>query len=48
MLLLGNLFPLRGGRVTPYHKSVRDWLLSQDAEGNQVVPSHAFAVNEEV
>ena len=48
VLLLSNMFPLRGGRVTPYHKSVRDWLLSQDAEGKPQIPRHAFAVNEEV
>jgi hypothetical protein len=41
------MFPLRNGRVTPYHKSVLDWLLSQDAEGNAVVPAHTFAVKAE-
>ena len=27
MRLLGNIFPIRHGVITPYHKTVLDWLL---------------------
>ena len=41
--LLGNIFPLRNGRITPYHKTVVDWLLPSPDQ-----PAHKFTVNADV
>ena len=38
--LLGNIFPMRNDRVSPYHLSVLDWLLSRGEH-----PVHEFTVD---
>ena len=38
---LGSLFPVRDGRMRPFHQSVRDWLTDRQRSGPYRVDAHA-------